>query len=399
MDIRSNEPFWLIKNSLPKSYPTLKENLSADVLVVGGGITGALIALQLIKEEKKVVLIERRDVCNGSSAASTSMLQYEIDVPLHKLIEQNGVTSAVSSYKNCEAAISKIQEIANEVKSNCGFEFKKSVYFSSTKKDLSFLKKEFNSRKENGFKVKWLDKDELEKLGLKAYAAIESYSGAIVDIYKLANDILIYCSEKGLKIFDRTDIDSINQKENIVTAKTKADLIIEVKDVVYCTGFESVETIKENIVNLNSTYALASEAFVKLPKAFQKRIYWNTDSPYLYFRGTDDGRIIMGGGDETFKNAKKRDALLPKKEKKLVKSFQECFPDIPFTLDYSWAGTFGETKDGLPYFGKPDPEKNEHYILGFGGNGITFSVMGMDAIMHSINKTPHPYLEYYKFNR
>ncbi|WP_394330132.1 hypothetical protein [Gillisia marina] len=70
-----------------------------------------------------------------------------------------------------------------------------------------------------------------------------------------------------------------------------------------------------------------------------------------------------------------------------------------FELDYSWAGTFGETKDGLPYFGKPDPDKNKHYVLGFGGNGITFSVMGLEAILDSINNSPHPYLEYYKFER
>lgn len=144
---------------------------------------------------------------------------------------------------------------------------------------------------------------------------------------------------------------------------------------------------------------MASEAFETIPKAFKERIYWNTDAPYLYFRSTDDNRIVMGGGDRDFKNAMRRDALLPKKEKELAKSFKKCFPEIEFIADYSWAGTFGETKDGLPYFGKTDPDKNEHYILGFGGNGITFSVMGMDAIVHSINKTPHPYLEYYKFNR
>ena len=92
MDVRSNEPFWLIKNSLPQSYPSLKNDISSEVLIIGAGITGALMAYKLINEEKKVVMVDRRDVCNGSTAASTSMLQYEIDVPLHKLIEQVGLT-------------------------------------------------------------------------------------------------------------------------------------------------------------------------------------------------------------------------------------------------------------------------------------------------------------------
>lgn len=399
MDIRSNEPFWLIKNPLPLSYPSLKESTSTEVLIIGAGITGALMAYKLIGEGKKVIMVDSRDICNGSTAASTSMLQYEIDEPLHKLIEQVGLTCAVSSYQNCEKAIKDLKKIVVEVGSHCDFEYKKSVYFASSKKDISFLKKEFDARQEHGFNVKWLPKEKLNELGLKAYAAIESKSGAVMDVYKLANDILKYCTKKGLQVYDRTEIAEIKSRKGKTIAKTKNDLSIEADHVVHCTGYESIETLKENIVNLKSTFALASEAFETLPQAFKNRIYWNTDAPYLYFRSTGDGRIVMGGGDRDFKNAVRRDALLPRKEKELSKSFKKCFPEIPFIADYSWAGTFGETKDGLPYFGKPDPKKNEHYILGFGGNGITFSVMGMDAILHSINKTPHPYLEYYKFHR
>lgn len=107
----------------------------------------------------------------------------------------------------------------------------------------------------------------------------------------------------------------------------------------------------------------------------------------------------MGGGDEEFKDSKKRDKLLPKKEQYLLKQFQKKFPKINFKIDYSWAGTFGETKDGLPYFGKPNPEKNEHYVLGFGGNGITFSVIGMNSIVDSIHNNKNQDLEYYRFGR
>ncbi len=399
MDVRSNEPFWIIKNSLSNSYPSLKTNLETETIILGGGITGALIANKLISEGKKAVLFDKRDICNGSSAASTAMLQYEIDIPLHKLIELRGLTCAVSSYQNCEKAIFDLKKIVDTIKSDCDFQFKKSVYFASSKKDISFLEKEFKARKENGFDVKWISGKGLERLGLKAHAAIESKSGAVMDTYKLANDLLHYCSKQGLEIYDRTEITDIKEKDEMMTALANSTFKVITKHIIHCTGYESTETVKEDIVNLKSTYALASEAYENFPKAFKNHIYWNTDAPYLYFRGTEDGRIIMGGGDRDFKNAKRRDALLDKKEKELTKSFMKCFPDIPFTPDYSWAGTFGETKDGLPYFGRVDPNINEHYILGYGGNGITFSVMGMDAILPSLEKTPHEYLEYYKFGR
>ena len=399
MDIRSNEPYSLIKNALTQSYPSLKKSISSEILIIGAGITGALIAYKLLQEGKKIVMVDKRDVCNGSTAASTSMLQYEIDVPLHQLIEQVGLTTAVSSYQNCEKAIKELKVIVDQIKSDCGFKYQKSIYFTSTKKDIPFLKNEFEARKSHGFKVKWLSKEDLSKLGLKAYAAIESASGARMDVYKCTNDLLEYNNSKGVDIYDRTEIEHIKESNNKIIAKTKAGFTIEADSVIHCTGYESIETVNKNIVNLKSTFALASEAYDTIPKAFKNTMYWNTDSPYLYFRSTDDGRIMMGGGDRDFKNAKRRDALLPRKEKELSKAFTKCFPDIPFVADYSWAGTFGETKDGLPYFGKADSNSKEHYILGFGGNGITFSVMGMEAIIHSLSNTPHPYLEYYKFDR
>ena len=400
MDIRSNEPYWLIKNSLGNSYPSLSDHINSPVVIIGAGITGALIAYKLIKEGFKVVMVERRDVFNGSSAASTAMLQYEIDEPLHLLIDKVGLTNAVSSYKNCEQAIFDLEKIVKEVKSDCEFQRKYSVYFTSSKKDISFIEAEFEARKEHGFEVELLGKEALQKLGIKkGLAGIKSKSGAVMDPYELSKDLLHYCTENGLTIYDRTEIVKFNYHASGIELVTNSDCVINTDHVIHCTGYESTKTLDKDVVKLKSTYALASEAFVKMPAAFKNHIFWNTEEPYLYFRGTKDNRIIMGGGDENFKNARRRDSLLPKKEKSLVKAFQKTFPDIDFILDYSWAGTFGETKDGLPYIGKPDPEKNESYVLGFGGNGITFSVMAMDCILPILNKEPHEYLEYYKFGR
>lgn len=399
MKLRSTETFWPIKNAMDASYPSLDADITTPVLIIGGGITGALIAYKLISEGKKVVLVDKRDICNGSTAASTALLQYEIDISLHELIEKRGFECAVSSYKNCEKAIFDLKKIIDTIKSDCQFEFKKSIYFCSLKKDIPFLQREFKARKENGFKVKWLEEIDLKKQGLNAFAAIESESGAIMDPYKLAHDLLKYCKQKGMLIYDRTNITEFKHLKGKIVALTENDFTITTEDIIHCTGYESTETLTEKVVDLKSTYALTSESFIEIPNPFKNAIYWNTSEPYLYFRGTADNRIIMGGGDEEFHNAEKRDKLLHRKETYLLKQFEKCFPDINYKLDYSWAGTFGETQDALPYFGKPNPKKNEHYVLGFGGNGITFSVMAMNSIMASLNDSQHPDLNFYKFNR
>ena len=400
MDLRSNEPYWIIKNAFPKSYPSLDESLSCEILIVGAGITGALTAWKLLEEGyKNVVMIDRRDVCNGSTAASTAILQYEIDTPLHLLIEQRGLTCAVSSYKECEKAIFELKKIVKSIRSSSTFEFKKSLYYTSSKKDIPFLQREFEARKEHGFAVRWVEKAELADLGLKALAAIESESGAVMDTYHIANELLKYCSTRGLKIFDRTEMSKIQHHPESIEVTTKEGAKITTKHLVHCSGYESTNTLKEKVVDLKSTYALASEAYKELPKVFKEYVLWDTAAPYLYFRGTSDNRIVMGGEDESFRNPVRRDALISRKAKKLKRKFEQNFPEIPFKVDYAWAGTFGETQDGLPYMGRPQADKNEHYILGFGGNGITFSVMGMQAVLASINNDPHPFLDYYRFGR
>ena len=83
MDLRSGHPFWRLKNGLLADYPSLKHDESCEVAIIGGGITGALVAYHLAQEGVETVLVDTRDIGAGSTAASTALLQYEIDTELH----------------------------------------------------------------------------------------------------------------------------------------------------------------------------------------------------------------------------------------------------------------------------------------------------------------------------
>ena len=134
MDLKSNEPFWLIKNGLIQSFPSLIENKTCDVLIVGGGITGSLIAHQCIKDGYNTILIDKREIANGSTSATTSMLQYEIDTPLYKLSEMIDDEGAIASYKACSDSIDTIEDIVKQIQAKAGYKRKKSLYFAARKK-------------------------------------------------------------------------------------------------------------------------------------------------------------------------------------------------------------------------------------------------------------------------
>ena len=401
MDLKSNEPFWLVKNGIISSYPSLKTDENCDVLIIGGGITGSLIAHQMIKEGYETILIDKREVANGSTSATTSMLQYEIDVPLYELIEKIGKDGAVESYKACAKSIDDLGKITAEIKSKSGFQKKDSLYFASKKKDLSWLKKEFEARTSAGFEVKWLEGDEIQKkFGLEnTYGGILSQQGASIDAFIFAHELLDFNAKKGLKIYDKTAMKSVKYHQNYNEVVTSANHKIKAKKIIYCVGYESKNLIKEDFVQLKSTFAIVSERDESNLKTLNKTLFWNTDEPYLYMRTTDDGRLLLGGGDEDFQNPEKRDEMIGKKETEILKSLKKVLPQYKFYTDFAWAGTFGETKDGLPYIGIHKDFKNSFFVLGFGGNGITFSVTGMEMASAFMKNKEHHLNVFFKFGR
>ncbi|TLX23819.1 FAD-binding oxidoreductase [Chryseobacterium indologenes] len=401
MDLKSNEPFWLLKNGLIASYPSLKSDEECDVLIIGGGITGSLIAHQMIKDGYHTILIDRRELCNGSTSATTSMLQYEIDVPLFELIEKIGKKGAIESYKACSDAIDRVEKLAGLIKSDAGFKRKKSLYFASKKKDTEWLQKEYQARRDAGFDVKWLKSEQvLKQFGFEnTYGGILSKQGASIDAFRFAHELFRHNVKKGLRIFDKTEMVKVQYHKGFNLVSTDKGYQIKTKKIIYCIGYESKNLIKENFVDLKSTYAVVSEIDNDKFKNISNTLVWNTDDPYIYMRTTDDGRLLIGGGDEDFYDAEKRDSLLEKKEKEIIKSLKKIKPDYDFYPDFVWAGTFGETKDGLPYIGEHEKFKNSYFVLGFGGNGITFSATGMEMTSLFMKNKKHLLSKYFKFGR
>jgi glycine/D-amino acid oxidase-like deaminating enzyme len=383
------------------SYPSLRKNINGDVLIVGGGITGALISYQLSKEGYKTIVIDKRDVGTGSTSATTSMVQYELDEPLYGLIDTVGKEVATHIYKASVQAVCKLEQLANSLPDNCGFAFKESLHFADTLQDVDGLRKEFECRKMAGIKVKWLTKSEIiSTYGLISEGGILSETAASMDAFQLTHALFEFIIKNyGVEVYDHTELVGVQYHgdKNFVTVDTAAT--IACRTIIYATGYESHEFIRKDIGKLLSTYACVSEPFEKLPESLTNTIFWNTQDPYFYFRTTFDKRILIGGADENFRDPEIRDALIEKKEADLVRKVKQLLPGIEFIADFSWAGTFGSTKDTLPYIGPHPDFPNSYFLLGYGGNGITFSVMGMEILSDALAQRPNKFLEYFKFKR
>lgn len=400
MKLTHGAPFWLINDGLPYNYKKLIKNISTDVAIIGGGISGALAAYYLVKAGVSCTLFDGRTIGLGSTCASTSLLQYELDTPLHQLAEQIGEQKATRAYQLCGSAIYKLQKLMKEIGYK-EYETSKSLFFSTHNRDKKFMDREFAARRKAGFEINYLDEKELEhEFGLKARYGLLSSLGANINAYSLTHHILQYGIKKGLQVYDRTSITNISYHNSPSTLTTAEGCSIQAKYIVNATGFEVVNFIPKKIVDFYCTYAIVSEHQSEHECLWKDRVMmWNTDDPYLYMRLTKDNRILIGGRDERFSNTVTRELFLDKKAGLLQKDFTKIYPQISFKKEFAWCGTFGKTKDALPYIGAYAKTPNTFYALGFGGNGITFSVLAAEIITALIKEGKHEDAALFSFER
>lgn len=400
MDLTSGAPYWPLKNGLLGVYPSLRHDESCDVAIIGGGVTGALVAWHLAKTGQKIVLLDRREIGFGSTCASTALLLYELDTDLVDLASLIGKDEAFHAYLLCRDAIDDIETITRELGNDCGFERRKSFYLASRNEDVDKLGQEFDLRREAGLKVEYFNRRAIESCSsLPHPAAILSHEAACIDAFRFTHKLLEAAVQRGVKVYDRTSVDKYEIGKHGITLQTNREAVIKAKQVVFAVGYEAPEQLKQQVVELHSTYVALTEPLPSFEGWPNRSLLWETSRPYLYLRPTSDGRAMIGGEDIPFKNELARDKLLLKKTEVLLRRFRELFPAIDARLDYAWAGTFGATKDGLAYIGPTDEFPGAQFALGFGGNGITYSVIAAQIIRDAIYGKENQNAHLFRFDR
>lgn len=401
MDLLSSRPFWPIRDGLPVAFPPLEDDAECDVAIIGGGVSGALIAWHLVAAGLDVIVVDRREVAHGSTAGNTGLLLYELDVPLHRLARRYGDDFAARAYRRCNAAVDAMGRLIDELRIQCGFLRKSSLYVAAQRAHVPRLQREFVARRAAKLSVEWWPRSRLAReSSLPHMAAILSHNAAQLDVYRFTYGLMIAAQQAGARIYDRTAVIARKPSKGGIELRTTRGTRIRTRHVVVAAGYESESMLQRRLGALHSTFALATEPVAKFDGwPAGRALIWDTAEPYLYLRTTGDNRVIVGGCDEPFRDPQTRDQMLHAKAAVLQRRCRRFFPHIPFEVATAWAGTFGTTPDGLPFVGECRDIPHTWIALGFGGNGTTFSFIAAEIIRAALLGDKDPDADLFDFER
>ncbi len=362
------------------AYQALQDNLKVDAMIIGGGITGALMGQLLAERGLSVVIVDRETPGLGSTAASTAMLQWEIDRTLSELEHLYGFERAVGIYRRSAASVAGLSKLIVANRIACNLLPRQSLFLTSNQEGAGDLLREVELRRRAGLPSRFLEHCDLfTEFELDRDAGILSRGSAEADPLLLTWGLLDIAVKQGARLIGAS-VTRLHCEGGHVTAETDGSFVIEAKAAVLATGYAMPEIDMPKLHRTTSSWALATIPQDSSALWRDQALIWEDSHPYLYMRTTPDGRIIAGGEDDDTVDPAARDAKLPEKIMAIREKMKRLWSRADTRVATAWCGTFGETSDGLPLIG-PVPSMPQVYAAyGYGGNGITFSYLATQVI-------------------
>lgn len=371
------KPYFTEVTNIKKQYDYLNEDIETDIIIVGGGVTGAILGYYLTKAGIDCCILEKARIGYGSTSITTALLQYELDDNLSNLKEYTNYEKIIKSYKLGLNALDEIDEFINTYGNYCDYEKKDALLYTAKNIEVQELKDEYKYRKDNDIEVSFIDDNNNPySFDLKA-GVFSKNGGAVFNPYKFAHHLLEVAMTLGLKIFENTEVQEINYYEDYVEVVASYGFKVKGKKIICATGYNTKLFTDKAFGTKTIAYNIVTKPLKKIDDIYKNIVIRDNCDPYNYVRTTPDNRIIIGGEDTPFLEGRFCGNIYQEKYNILEQRLKNMFKDIPdIEIEYKYCGVFASTNDNLGYIGRDKHRKSLYYCLGYGANGILFAVLG-----------------------
>lgn len=378
--------FWNTFPTKQIDWPKLNQSHSTKVLIVGGGMSGLLSAFMLFQHNIDFILLEANEIAEGSSLASTGLLQYSNDIMLSELRSQIGRQKADTFYRYCFYAMEQLKKLSGKLIEHTGdtqFRPRSSMQYNSIHTDIVKLQNEYAALSSINLPCELWGKMQIEEhFPFSKDVGLITHGDAEVNPFLCVNHLANYLTAQGCHLYEHSSVTDMTSKasdHHIATVNHQYQ--IEAQYVIYAVGYQPKQLHQKLFKPiLNRSYVIVTNPVNNLSVWYEKYMLWESARPYLYCRTTVDSRIVVGGLDETSQTPNHDASSTAAKYNQLLCEIKKLFPSFDLTIEYSWNATFAESADQLPYLGVDPSNPHIMYVLGYGGNGTVFSILGAELL-------------------
>ncbi len=364
-----NIPVWQ-DNLKSKNYPSLKENIDVDVLIIGGGITGCNTFYQFKDTNLKVALVEKNKIgmgCSSRSSAKITFLQENIYTKLKNTFDRG---ASFLYYKSQKEAIRVINDIIKKENIDCDLKKVKSCLYTIDSNNIYKIKKEGELLKSFGEKV-----ENIKTLpsGVEVVDGISVSDTFLFHPLKYMIEIVKKSITDNNKVYEDTNIIKIERVGNSFKCYTKTN-IINAKYVILSLHYPYFL-----IPYLMPLKCYIEKSYLGLIESKTKDDFSaiNIEKPLISLRKSDNQLLIV---------SESRNLAFASNNSVMVDNFYNNTNISNY--DYLWSNHDLITFDRLPLIGFID----DNLLLATGyntwgnSNGIIASVIVKDLVLGKDNK-------------
>ncbi len=366
----------------PTDEGQLKQDIDADVVIIGAGYTGLSCALHLAKEHHcKAIVLEANQTAWGCSGRNAGfILKSTGRKPWSDMSKQWGEEVMRGIYSEVCSGVDTVNELISQ---GIDCDRQENGYIRVAHKpsmmpglvaQAKLLKNMFD------YKVDILSREDLHSSFMgdqNAHGAIRFHDGFGLNPLKLAWGYQQMATNLGVKFYTGTPVsrwDEVDGKQILHTPNG----IVKAKKVVIATNGYTPKNMHLSVTN--RTLPVLSQIIVTEPLTDEQiaacnlhtsNVVMDTRALKYYYRKLPDNRLLFGGrGAITGKGADD-----PYYANRLLNVLKQSFPALStIHIGYAWSGWICMALDDIPHIHHADENEHVVYAMGYCGNGVSFSV-------------------------